>query len=68
MRGQQLGDAALTGWRSGVAKGVARPVAKRAPTSEATVEQVIGLVFFALSVVYVARTVARWARRTDRPA
>jgi hypothetical protein len=64
---QQFGHAALTGWRHKVATGVSRPVARRSPVSESTVEHVLGLLFFVLSVVYVVRTVARWsgqARRT----
>jgi hypothetical protein len=63
MRGERLGEAALSGWRQKVAKGVATPVARRSSADQASIEQVIGILFFVLAVVYTVRTIATWARR-----
>jgi hypothetical protein len=62
---QELGQAALQGWRGKVADTVATPVAKRTPLREDWVRAGLGLTFLALSVLYVIRSLAalRSARR-----
>jgi len=46
-----------------VADGISEPVAKRAPLDEDQVRAVIGATFFALSVIYVVKTISEAARR-----
>ena len=53
------GQSALVGWRAKVADGVAEPVSRRTPLSDEQVRAVLGGLFFALSVVYVAGTIKR---------
>jgi len=55
----ELGQTALVGWREKVANGVARPLAGRTDVAEEPIRAVIGMLFFALSVYYVASTVRR---------
>ena len=52
-----FGTAGLQGWRAKVADAVARPVARHSPLADDQVRAVVGAVFFALSVVYVVKTV-----------
>jgi hypothetical protein len=59
----QLGQTGLQGWREKVADGISEPVAKRAPLDEDQVRAVIGATFFALSVIYVVKTISEAARR-----
>jgi hypothetical protein len=54
---KRVGHAGLQGWREKVADGVAEPLAARTPLDEEQVRAVIGGVFFALSVMYVVKTV-----------
>lgn len=56
---QQVGHAALVGWRKAVADKVAPVAAERAPASEDQVRAVIGAAFFALSLFYVVSTLVR---------
>ena len=58
-----LGKAGLQGWRAKVGDAVAGPVAQRTPLTDDQVQAVVGGLFFALSVVYVAGTVWRVSRR-----
>ena len=58
----QLGQAGLQGWREKVADGIAEPVARRAPLEADQVRALLGAVFFGLSVMYVAKTVAAATR------
>ena len=60
----RLGQAGLQGWREKVADGVAEPVARRAPLDSEQVRALLGTVFFALSVVYVIKTLTAAARET----
>ena len=53
------GKAGLQGWRAKVGDAVAGPVAQRSPFTDDQVRAVIGGLFFALSVVYVAGTIRR---------
>jgi hypothetical protein len=53
----QLGTAALQGWRAKAADAVAEPLAERSPLEEEQVRAAIGALFFALSVMYVIKTV-----------
>jgi len=53
----ELGHAAVSsGWRKKVADVVTPPVADRTPPSERHVRAAIGLALFAISVVYVVKT------------
>ncbi len=53
-----LGHAAVSsGWRKKVADAASPRVADRAPVAEPHVRTAIGLALFAISVVYVVRTV-----------
>jgi hypothetical protein len=58
----QVGQAGLQGWRVKVADGIAEPVARRAPLEADQVRALLGAVFFVLSVLYVAKTVAAATR------
>jgi len=51
-----LAQAGLQGWRRKVADVVAGPVASRTPVREEHVRALIGASFFALSVMYVIKT------------
>jgi hypothetical protein len=53
----ELGQTALQGWREKVANGISQPVANRAPVEEEQVRAIIGVTFFLLSVIYVAKTI-----------
>ncbi|MEA2226645.1 MAG: hypothetical protein QOF04_275 [Solirubrobacteraceae bacterium] len=59
---EQLGQAALVGWRKTIADRAAQPLARRAPLSEEQARALLGAAFFALSAYYVASTLARMAR------
>lgn len=52
-----LAQAGLQGWRRKVADMVAGPVSSRTPVREEHVRALIGASFFALSVLYVVKTV-----------
>jgi hypothetical protein len=58
-----LGEAGLQGWREKVADAVSTPIADRTRLDEDQVRAAIGLAFFALSVIYVVKTVGDAARR-----
>ena len=58
----RLGQSALVGWR----EKVANTVAERAPVRSDRARAAIGAVFFALSLSYVVKTIARAARETRR--
>ncbi len=60
-----MGQAGLQGWREKVADGVAGPVSKKTPLGEDHVRALIGATFFALSVVYVVKTVQIAAARAS---
>jgi len=55
----ELGQSALVGWREKVAAGVARPVSDRTRLSDEQVRALVGGLFFALAVYYVAGTLRR---------
>jgi hypothetical protein len=59
-----FGKAGLQGWRAKVADAVASPVARRSGVADDQVRAVIGAAFFLLSVLYVAGTIKRLARRS----
>lgn len=58
-----IGTAGLKGWRAKVADAVAKPVSKKTSLSDDQVRAVIGMTFFALSVLYVTGTLKRLAAR-----
>ncbi len=57
-----IGSAGLQGWRQKVGDVVAEPVAQRTPLSSDQVRAAVGALFFALSVMYVVKTVSVAAR------
>jgi hypothetical protein len=59
MKIEEVGHAALSGWKALVADEVAR----RAPFRDEQVRAALGLVFLGLSVQYLARTTRRLLRR-----
>ena len=58
----RLGQAGLTGWREKVGDRAAPVVAQRTALNEEQVRALIGALFFALSVMYVAKTLAALSR------
>jgi len=60
-----LAQAGLQGWRRKVADVVAGPVASRTPVREEHVRALIGASFFALSVMYVVKTLRAVAVRAN---
>ena len=56
---EHYGHAGLVGWRKAIADKVAPPASSRAPLSEDQLRAIIGAAFFALSLYYVAGTLAR---------
>jgi hypothetical protein len=57
MAAMNLGRAGLQGWRAKVADAAGPAVARRTSFSEDQVRATIGVVFFVLAVLYVAKTV-----------
>lgn len=58
----QIGTAGLQGWRRKVGDAVAEPVAQRTPLAGEQVRAAVGALFFALSVMYVVKTVTAASR------
>jgi len=58
----EIGTAGLQGWRRKVGDVVAEPLAQRTPLSDQQVRAAVGALFFALSVMYVVKTVTVAAR------
>jgi hypothetical protein len=52
----QIGTAGLQGWRSKVGDAVAEPLAQRTPLARDQIRAGLGALFFALSVMYVVKT------------
>jgi hypothetical protein len=52
----QIGTAGLQGWRSKVGDAVAEPLARRTPLAGDQIRAGLGALFFALSVMYVVKT------------
>jgi hypothetical protein len=52
----QLGTAGLQGWRRKVGDAVAGPLAQRTPLASEQIKAGVGALFFALSVMYVVKT------------
>ncbi len=51
-----IGTAGLQGWRRKVGDALAEPLAQRTPLSSEQVRAAVGALFFALSVMYVVKT------------
>ena len=64
MSAVELGRAGLQGWRAKVADLAGPPVARSTPFTEEQVKAAIGVLFFVLSVIYVAKTIKDWVART----
>jgi hypothetical protein len=58
----QIGTAGLQGWRAKVGDAVAEPLAQRTPLARDQIRAGLGALFFALSVMYVVKTVSTAAR------
>ncbi len=58
----RIGTAGLQGWRRKVGDAVAEPLAQRTPLASDQVKAAIGALFFALSVMYVVKTVSAASR------
>ncbi len=52
----QIGTAGLQGWRSKVGDAVAEPLARRTPLAGDQIRAGLGALFFALSVMYIIKT------------
>jgi len=52
----KIGTAGLQGWRSKVGDAVAEPLARRTPLAGDQIRAGLGALFFALSVMYVVKT------------
>lgn len=61
-KARPLGEAALTGWRARVADTLAAPISRRGPIDQDSARELIGIIFFALSAVYVLRALSRLRR------
>jgi hypothetical protein len=66
MHVKEVGHASLHGWRGRLADRTAQAVSKRTPASEDAIRAALGLVFLALSVRYLARTVRDLSGRGRR--
>jgi hypothetical protein len=58
----RIGTAGLQGWRGKVGDAVAEPVAQRTPLGREQVRALVGALFFALSVMYVVKTLSTASR------
>jgi hypothetical protein len=58
----RIGTAGLQGWRRKVGDAVAEPVAQRTPLGGEQVRALVGALFFALSVMYVVKTLSTASR------
>jgi hypothetical protein len=54
----QIGTAGLQGWRAKVGDVVADPLAQRTPLGSDQIRAALGALFFALSLMYVVKTVS----------
>lgn len=59
MKVEEVGQAALEGWRERVADTVGPRLARRSPLRESQVRAALGLVFLALTVKYLLATTRR---------
>jgi hypothetical protein len=59
MNAAELGKTGLVGWRERVATGIAGPVSERTGLSDEQVRALVGALFFALALYYVAGTLRR---------
>ena len=62
----QIGTAGLQGWRSKVGDVVAEPLAQRTPLASDQIRAGLGALFFALSVMYVVKTISAASREMRR--
>ncbi len=58
----RVGTAGLQGWRRKVGDAVAPPLAQRTPLGSEQIRAAVGAAFFALSVMYVVKTLAAAVR------
>jgi hypothetical protein len=59
----QIGTAGLQGWRAKVGDAVAEPLAQRTPLAGDQIRAALGALFFALSLIYVVKTVSAASRQ-----
>ncbi len=62
----RIGTAGLQGWRQKVGDAVAQPLAQRTPLASEQIKAALGAAFFALSVMYVVKTVSAASRELRR--
>ncbi len=58
----RIATAGLQGWRGKVGDVVAEPLAQRTPLGAEQIRAAVGALFFALSVLYIAKTVSAASR------
>lgn len=58
----RIGSAGLQGWRLKLGDAVAEPLARRTPLDGEQIRAAVGALFFALSVIYVVKTVSAASR------
>jgi hypothetical protein len=58
----RIATAGLQGWRRKVGDAVAGPLAQRTPLAKEQVRAAVGALFFALSVMYVVKTLSTASR------
>jgi hypothetical protein len=58
----KIGTAGLQGWRAKVGEAVAEPLAQRTPLAREQIKAAVGALFFALSVMYVVKTISAASR------
>ncbi len=59
----RIGTAGLQGWRRKVGDALAEPVAQRTSLRSEQVRAAVGALFFALSVMYVVKTISAASSR-----
>jgi hypothetical protein len=59
MNATELGQTGLIGWREKVGARIAGPASERTPLTDEQVRALVGALFFALAVSYVAGTIRR---------
>ena len=62
----RIGTAGLQGWRRKVGDVVAEPLAERTPLAGEQIRAALGALFFALSVMYVVKTLTAAAGQLRR--
>jgi hypothetical protein len=59
----EIGKAGLQGWRAKVGDGIADPVAAKTPLDPDQVRAAVGVLFFVLAVLYVAKALGEASKQ-----